>query len=409
MPINIYKKIHTYIHTYMDDAKMADDVKEGVENALNVIVSTTGSSGNMKKELKTIIFDTVSTLRKLFVKLIDNNESNNRKIIELEQQVANTNAERGEGKGKTKDYIAEPSSAAERNTHKQTERKVLPPGGEKVKLPAGGEKVKLYSEVLRGNTIQKTYKLTVTSRDNQTADTTKEILKSKINPTEIKVGIRSIKTLRDGRVQIETGSIQEAETLTKSIRDKLGDKMETNIQRPRKPRMKIHNIPEEITTDNIEDTLIAQNPDTGIEKGEITPKFIYETKRHVRNIIIEVSSQTRKKLMHNKVKLGWINCNIEDYLVATRCFRCSRFNHRMRECRGIETCPLCAGNHNLKDCNAQPTEFKCINCQTYNFHHKNTKIDENHSSLDRKCPSMIAIIEKYKRNTDYGEDKHPHT
>ena len=47
--------------------------------------------------------------------------------------------------------------------------------------------------------------------------------------------------------------------------------METNIQIPRKPRMKIHNIPEEITTDNIEDTLRAQNPDIGIVKGEIIP------------------------------------------------------------------------------------------------------------------------------------------
>jgi hypothetical protein len=28
--------------------KMADDLNEGTENALNVIVSTTGSSGNMK-------------------------------------------------------------------------------------------------------------------------------------------------------------------------------------------------------------------------------------------------------------------------------------------------------------------------------------------------------------------------
>ena len=46
--------------------------------------------------------------------------------------------------------------------------------------------------------------------------------------------------------------------------------------------MKIHNIPEEITTDNIEDTLIAQNPDTGTAKGEFTPKFTYETKRHTR-------------------------------------------------------------------------------------------------------------------------------
>jgi len=42
------------------------------------------------------------------------------------------------------------------------------------------------------------------------------------------------------------------------------------------------------------------------------PKLIYETKRHTRNIVIEVNSQTRKKLIDNKVKIGWINCNIED-------------------------------------------------------------------------------------------------
>jgi hypothetical protein len=54
--------------------------------------------------------------------------------------------------------------------------------------------------------------------------------------------------------------------------------METNIQRPWKPRLKIHNVPEDISTDNIEDTLIAQNPDLGIEKVEIVPIFTYETK-----------------------------------------------------------------------------------------------------------------------------------
>jgi hypothetical protein len=79
-------------------------------------------------------------------------------------------------------------------------------------------------------------------------------------------------------VQIETGSIQQAEALTNNIKDKLGDRMETNVQRPRKPRLKIHNIPEKIATDNIEDTLLAQNPDLGIEKWDIIPKFTYETK-----------------------------------------------------------------------------------------------------------------------------------
>ena len=54
--------------------------------------------------------------------------------------------------------------------------------------------------------------------------------------------------------------------------------METNIKGPRKPRLKIHNIPEDISTDNIKDTIIAQNPDLGIEKGEIIPKFTHETR-----------------------------------------------------------------------------------------------------------------------------------
>jgi hypothetical protein len=65
----------------------------------------------MKKELKTTIFHTVTILRMLFVKLLDTNESNARKITELERQVANSNTFRGEVMGRTNNYTAEPSSA----------------------------------------------------------------------------------------------------------------------------------------------------------------------------------------------------------------------------------------------------------------------------------------------------------
>jgi hypothetical protein len=70
---------------------------------------------------------------------------------------------------------------------------------------------------LRGKFKQKRYTLTVTSKENQPPATIKGLLKSKINPTDIKVGINSHKTLRDGRVQIETGSKEEIETLTRDI------------------------------------------------------------------------------------------------------------------------------------------------------------------------------------------------
>jgi len=43
--------------------KMADEVTQSIEEALNKIVNTTDQSGNMRKELKKTIFETVSTLR----------------------------------------------------------------------------------------------------------------------------------------------------------------------------------------------------------------------------------------------------------------------------------------------------------------------------------------------------------
>ena len=44
---------------------MADDVSQQIENALNTIVNLMEKSGNLKKELKYLIHETVSYLRKL--------------------------------------------------------------------------------------------------------------------------------------------------------------------------------------------------------------------------------------------------------------------------------------------------------------------------------------------------------
>jgi len=52
--------------------------------------------------------------------------------------------------------------------------------------------------VVAGKATRKVYKLAVTSIDNQTAETIKEMMKLQINPAEIKVGIESIKTLGTG-------------------------------------------------------------------------------------------------------------------------------------------------------------------------------------------------------------------
>jgi hypothetical protein len=64
---------------------MADEVWEDIEAALGTVVSTTDKSGNMKKELKNTISETVSTLRILLVKLKDISESKTKDLSDLSQ------------------------------------------------------------------------------------------------------------------------------------------------------------------------------------------------------------------------------------------------------------------------------------------------------------------------------------
>ena len=78
-----------------------------------------------------------------------------------------------------------------------------------------------------------------------------------------------------------------------------------------------------------------------------------------------------------------------------------KFNHRHQDCRGEETCPLCAGGHKLRECTAPAAHYKCINCVTFNRYTKGEKISECHLSLDKICPSLQAVLTKYRLNTDY--------
>jgi hypothetical protein len=230
--------------------------------------------------------------------------------------------------------------------------------------PPGDKNEKLYSTSLGNKPQQQCFKITVKSKDSLSAEAIKGLLKSKVNPTDIKVGINSFKALTDGRVLITTSSKEKAETLETDIKVKCGEKLEANFHRWRNPRLIIRNIPEDITTGNTEGTLITQNPDLNLKTGDINAKFSYGTKKRARNMVIEVTAQTRKLILQKKVKLRWLICNVEDYLVANRCFKCSKFNHRYQNCHGEETCPLCAGCHKLKEYTANPSDYTCTNCAT---------------------------------------------
>jgi uncharacterized coiled-coil DUF342 family protein len=71
----------------MIGGKMADEVSQNIENALNKIVNTADQSGNMRKELKRTIFETVSTLRNLFNKMKGMIDEKTRRNKQMEKEI----------------------------------------------------------------------------------------------------------------------------------------------------------------------------------------------------------------------------------------------------------------------------------------------------------------------------------
>jgi len=145
-----------------------------------------------------------------------------------------------------------------------------------VQSPSGGAR-KLYCDVTSAS-IEKLSKLMLKSRTNQSPETIKNVLKTKINPTAMKVGIKILKSLKDGRILIEVRSIDETNLLSTNISDKCGEVLEVNVPKLRKPRLIMCNTPQDVTVENLEETILAQNPELSLKPGEVAARFKFRTK-----------------------------------------------------------------------------------------------------------------------------------
>ena len=133
-----------------------------IEAALNKIVNTTEQSGNMRKELKKTIYETVSTLRNLFVTLKVQIEEGKTEKGRLERELRDTKITQGEREkdGYKDDTERQPSTSSDRKEERPTpaSRQVLPTHKHSSTLNN-----KLYSEVVAGREGKK-FTLTLRSK-----------------------------------------------------------------------------------------------------------------------------------------------------------------------------------------------------------------------------------------------------
>jgi hypothetical protein len=160
--------------------------------------------------------------------------------------------------------------------------------GTAVSAPTSGDKKKLLSEVFCGKNGER-HRLTVKPKENQSAEKIKRLIKA-IDSVNMKIGVRTFKSLNNGSILIEEDSKEDIETLNTQIRDKCGEQLEIYVRRRRNPRLIIYNVPGAVTPENADDIILAQNPDLKLQEGDIQTKFTFKTQRNTRNLVIEVNS-----------------------------------------------------------------------------------------------------------------------
>jgi hypothetical protein len=271
--------------------------------------------------------------------------------------------------------------------------------------PSAGRTKKRYSDVADrpGNVPldNKMYKLFVTSKNKQSAEYTRTLLKSKVNPTQMKVGISALKMLKNGQLLIELGTKSELEEVRKKINEVCEDELESYMPTLKNPRLIVFNVPEDITSKNAAQAIVLQNSELNLNENETKPKFMFEDKKKHKNLVTEVNSETCKHLVDRKLEIGWHVCNSSDYLSVTCCYKCSKYNHSAQECFGDVVCPHCAQSHQMYECKAHKENYQYVNCINYNKHDKTMQVNVKHSSLDKSCGCYKVVLKKYTERVDY--------
>jgi len=84
----------------------------------------------------------------------------------------------------------------------------------------------------------------------------KTLVKTKVNPVDMKIGITSFKGLRNGRLITETQNKLEIDALRKTINELCGEELEALTPRRRNPRLIIYNVPDELNIENAKELIM---------------------------------------------------------------------------------------------------------------------------------------------------------
>lgn len=220
-----------------------------------------------------------------------------------------------------------------------------------------------------------------------------EILNN-ISLSEENIQLAKVKNVKDGGILISCKGKDQNDKIKSVIEQKMSHTYITKEVHGISPKIRIVGMSENYSNEQITTFLKSCNPDTFLRNTSYRILKISPLKKNneVFQAVLQVDMDLYDRLMLTKnVFVGLDSCAVYDAVEVQRCFKCNKFNHTSGKCGNALSCPLCSGDHKLKDCNSDVR--KCSNCVWL----------KNNSSLDISVDHIVWEKEKctaYKNACD---------
>ncbi|GBM65997.1 hypothetical protein AVEN_152201-1 [Araneus ventricosus] len=239
----------------------------------------------------------------------------------------------------------------------------------------------------------------VNPKKDQSSEITKKAIQAKVFPSKIGLKIKGVKKIKKGGIAINTDLKEDIEKLIEEFKkiDEIVNNNEIIKPLPRKPRIVIYGVDNDLTKEEVQENLVSQNNDMTTEGFAVLSSF---QGKQGKNWITQLNPDVYQRIKdRDRLNIVWTRLKFREYLRVMQCYKCFRYGHIRERCRNDESCVRCGKGHRSTNCEK---DMKCRNCSFHNSIFA-TKFKTDHLANDTNCKIRSKEIEVLRSQIDYGQ------
>lgn len=201
----------------------------------------------------------------------------------------------------------------------------------------------------------------------------------------IHISFRIIK-IKDNGVLIESSSPDLLALVNNPVLRRCN--VQVKIPPKLRPSVIIHNVPNSVTKDDLEDSIAKLVPAADTMDSIVSSQFkVGPRNLNHTNWVLELHPKAWQHMVKKgRLYVHWTVCPVKEFVRITRCYR---FGHVVKYCKSDLQCGMCAStDHATKDCRHEQTveRHSCANCL------RSKAKSTNHTAFSEACPTYQSRL-----------------